>query len=335
MTPTVSVVLPTLDRPASLRRAIESLLAQQTGDDFSFDVVVIDNGAEIEGETRRTVEAIAAGAPVPVRCVHEARAGVAFARNRGVMVTAAEWIAFFDDDQIADPSWLASLVAAGRAWNAACVGGTIRLRLPSGAEPGSAAFRRLLGEQPFEGATAICIGPDIPSTGNLLVNRRAFVAVGVFDQTMTVGGEDSEWVRRALRAGQRVVVTPAAIAHHVVPPHRMEAGHVLWVAERTGTQLAYTDWKHRGTGWLMMVCAGRLGQAAARVVPALVMARLLCRSRQGLDARLRLRKALGYASHAWTLVTRRRGERAFHTGLDMRAERARLAGHRPMRPESS
>ena len=324
--PTVSIVVPTLARPAALRDALASLMSQETDRRFTYEIVVVDNGCEPDAETHRMVAALAADPRAAVRCVHECRAGVARARNRGVAAARGEWIAFFDDDQIAEPRWLVTLLAAARTRSAACVGGAIALSLPSGAGALTALSRRLLGEQPFAGRTRPCDGRDIPSTGSLLIAKRLFQEAGGFDAAMTAGGEDAEWVRRVLRRGERVVIAPAAVVHHVIPAHRANHAYARWVAERTGTQLAYTDWKHHGTAWMLALCTARLGQAVALFVPQLAVARLRGAGRP-VDPVLRLRRVRGYARQAFLLAWRRSGHRPFGRDLNMRHERALFGPH--------
>jgi len=80
--PLVSVVVPTYNRHEMLRNALRSLVLQETDDDFSYEVVVIDNGST--EPTRAVVEEIAASSSVAVRYVREEVPGYPEALNRGV-----------------------------------------------------------------------------------------------------------------------------------------------------------------------------------------------------------------------------------------------------------
>jgi glycosyltransferase involved in cell wall biosynthesis len=89
----VSVIIPTVDRPALLQEAIASALAQTHEE---IEVIVVLNGA--------TPEAAAAagryaGDP-KVRVVEMDRGTLAAARNYGMTFARGEWIAFLDDDDI-------------------------------------------------------------------------------------------------------------------------------------------------------------------------------------------------------------------------------------------
>lgn len=91
--PRVSVVTPTVDRPAFLRRAVESALVQTVGD---LEVVVVVDGPS------PTTAAFAAEHPDPrVRLVQrQERGGVAAARNDGIAAARAPYVAFLDDDDV-------------------------------------------------------------------------------------------------------------------------------------------------------------------------------------------------------------------------------------------
>jgi len=88
--PKVSVIIPTYNRGALLRRAIESVLNQSFDD---FEVLVID-GAMSES-TRELVRSFGDGR---LRYVPQQGKGIANARNLGVLKARGEFIAFLDDD---------------------------------------------------------------------------------------------------------------------------------------------------------------------------------------------------------------------------------------------
>ena len=90
--PTVSVVIPTYDRPTFLEGAIDTVL-QQTYDDL--EVIVVDDGSETD-YARATVEEYD---DAPVRLVeHDENRGLSAARNTGVRNARGAYIAFLDDD---------------------------------------------------------------------------------------------------------------------------------------------------------------------------------------------------------------------------------------------
>ena len=72
----------------------------------------------------------------------------------GVEMARGEWVAFFDDDQWAEPGWLAELYRVAQEKEADCVGGAVFLDLPEsspgnwGREPGEPCPRSSRATEP-------------------------------------------------------------------------------------------------------------------------------------------------------------------------------------------
>src|SRR5437588_216282 len=115
-----SVIIPTYNRPDRLVRAVRSALAQR---DFAgtYEIVVVDNNSD--GAAAPSIAALAAESPVPIRYVSEPRPGISHARNTAIAAARGEFLAFLDDDQEAEPGWLAALLAAQRRFDADVVFG--------------------------------------------------------------------------------------------------------------------------------------------------------------------------------------------------------------------
>jgi glycosyltransferase involved in cell wall biosynthesis len=98
----VSVVVPAFNRRAMVAEAIASVLAQSGG---RFELIVIDDGST-DG-TWDALRAMAAEADIPahieLRIDRQAHRGVAAARNRGIALARAPWIAFLDSDDLWAP----------------------------------------------------------------------------------------------------------------------------------------------------------------------------------------------------------------------------------------
>ena len=101
----VSVIIPTVNRPALLQEAIASALAQTHAE---IEVIVVLNGA-----TSETVEmAERFSADPKARVVAMEHATLAAARNFGMTFARGEWIAFLDDDDIWLPQKIEAQLAA-------------------------------------------------------------------------------------------------------------------------------------------------------------------------------------------------------------------------------
>lgn len=108
--PLVTAVVTTYDRPTYLRRAVESVVAQEYN---PIELVVVDDHSETPA-----TDALADADPdvTSFRVVrHDQNRGANAARNTGVEAASGEYIAFLDDDDRWRPDKTAKQVGAFRA----------------------------------------------------------------------------------------------------------------------------------------------------------------------------------------------------------------------------
>ena len=96
--PEISIVLPTRDRSALLRSAIESVRAQTYP---NWRLIVVDDGS-----TDATGQVLADCADERLSVVRTDGIGAAAARNRGLELASGDLVAFLDDDNVMAPGWL-------------------------------------------------------------------------------------------------------------------------------------------------------------------------------------------------------------------------------------
>jgi glycosyltransferase involved in cell wall biosynthesis len=99
----VSIVVATYDRPATLRRALESVLGQ---DSSAWELVVVDDGQR-QGTTE-TLRQYDDPRLVVVR--HDRNRGTSAARNTGLDAVGGEWFTFLDDDDEILPHAVSTLM---------------------------------------------------------------------------------------------------------------------------------------------------------------------------------------------------------------------------------
>ena len=225
--PRVSVVIPVYNGRRTIGGCLESVLAQET--EFPFEIVLADSSND------GTADYVAEHFP-SVRLIRLGqRAYPGTARNAAIRETRAPLVALIDADCIADPDWLARLVARHESDRHMAVGGAICNGTPgslSGLIGYLLEFREFIPESPLREVFTI-------PTANICYRRELFDRYGYFDDVrasedllynwkLSLGGEkilfDPEIrVTHMNRTGWRKVIRYQAVLgeHSALARHRM------------------------------------------------------------------------------------------------------------------
>ena len=227
--------IPTYRRPAMLARLLETLRAQQGLEGHDLHVFVADNDP-VGREGVDTVHALAPGYPHSLIASPVLGKGISAVRNailEQARTGGFNHLAMIDDDEWAEPHWLASLLAMANETGADVVGGPVVYRfrtLPS---------RDVVVSGAFPDKTKRESGPVdmIDATGNVLLNCASLARIGwpQFDDDFGLtGGGDKEYFARLKLAGLRFAWCAEALASEDVPADRTSARAVLRRAYRIG-----------------------------------------------------------------------------------------------------
>lgn len=203
-----------------LQAAVQSLHKQTHRPDEI--IVVIDHNDPMRERVQREI----AGVTV---IANTDRKGASGAKNSGVRAAKTEWIAFLDDDAVAEPNWLAELLGVCTS-RADCLG------------TGGWVVPAWAGEQPkwfpeefywVIGASYRGMPTEVSPIRNLFagcmcVHRSVFDTVGGFRAEIgplgkrPINCEETELCIRAAQnmPGKRFYFNPAARIHHHTPKER-------------------------------------------------------------------------------------------------------------------
>ncbi|MFL6057162.1 MAG: glycosyltransferase family 2 protein [Actinoallomurus sp.] len=185
MPPSVGVVIPTHNRPKLLRRAIESVLAQEY--DGQVRVVVVYDRAEPDQSLAGDRVEVLANTRTP---------GLPGSRNTGILALGTDLVASCDDDDEWLPGKLAAQVAALRAEPDAVLASCGILIDFTGREvPRLAGGDRVRFDD--------LVGDRVMSvhSSTYVARREALIDIGMVDETIP-GGQGEDW-DLALRAARR------------------------------------------------------------------------------------------------------------------------------------
>lgn len=207
--PRVSVVVPTYQRCASVRRLLAALAAQTLPPD-EYEVVV-----SIDGSTDGTREMVAAYvAPYALRAVASpANRGRAAACNAGVRESRASIVVLLDDDMEPRPALLDAHLVAHAAGARRGVLGAVPIAVDATASPTvrfvGTKFNRHLESLASSGA----IGVRAFYSGNFSIARDLLLEVGGYDESFhAYGNEDVDLAARLLGAGVELAYSAEAAA---------------------------------------------------------------------------------------------------------------------------
>lgn len=234
----ISVCIPTFKRPEMLRRCLQAV-EKQRGTGFSYGIIVVDNDAN--QSARQLVEQRVEGSSLEIRYLQEPVQNIALARNKAVAASAGELIAFIDDDEFPEPTWLQSLHAAILRFE---VDGVLGPVLPffEGTPPAWLDKSGLCTRESFPTGSRMADSRYM-RTGNALLRRELFLGDELpFDPAWGLtGGEDAAFFARMLRRGRSFAWTNEARVYEAVPPERQRRGYYLRRAAIRGVTEARTE----------------------------------------------------------------------------------------------
>jgi succinoglycan biosynthesis protein ExoM len=244
-------------RRESLAGTLASLAAQVLPDGVSLRVIVADNDETPVAEGR--IRAVAAALGLDLDYRHAPARSISIARNACLDAARADWLAFIDDDEIAEPQWIAAMLREARAGDWDAVLGPVRA-IYDGAAPG------WMRQGDFHSTRPVVLKGAIETgySGNVLIRRALVERVGLrFDLRFgRTGGEDLDFFYRLRDAGGRIGFAEDAWVEEPVPTGRAS---LKWLLARTfragqshGSRLTLSQPR----------AAGRVRQAALAIAKA-------------------------------------------------------------------
>ncbi len=183
--PTVSVIIPTYNRGKKVIRAISSVLEQTY---FDFEIIVIDDGST--DDTQSVVNQLKG----PIKFIsHKHNLGVSAARNSGIKISEAPFIAFLDSDDY----WLPKKLKVQTEFfethkNAvACQAEEIWIRKGRRVNPRKIHLKP--SGEIFEPSLKLCL----VSPSAVMLRRSLFDEIGLFDESLPACEDYDLWLRIA------------------------------------------------------------------------------------------------------------------------------------------
>ena len=223
----ISAIICTRNRCTYLRSALDSL-ATQTLADEQYEILVVDNGSS---DATAAVVRQYCRSLKNLRYIYQNEIGLNRARNAGWQAARGEYIAYLDDDAIAESDWLETIVAVFRQQTPrpGCVGGKVEpiweAPRPSWLPDSMLCFLALLDWSP----TPLQLSTEQWLVGvNMAIPREVLQEINGFapefdlvDKKLLTGGEII--LQLQLRQqGYTCFYHPQILVHHHIHPIRLK-----------------------------------------------------------------------------------------------------------------
>jgi len=200
--PFVSVIVPAYNSGTFIADCINSLLKLDYPED-STEIIIVDNASK--DDTAIIIK------DYPVRYFNEVKRGVSFARNKGILNSCGDIIAFTDADCLVSKTWLKELVLSFINDEVGGAAGEIVSFPPKTPIEMYAARTRHLSPQIYLNR------PHLPFAvfANLTFRRKVFNKIGLLDERFIRAGESTDFCTRFFRdTDLKLEYAPKALVFH-------------------------------------------------------------------------------------------------------------------------
>ncbi len=230
----VTIAVLTYQRPGQLATLLPELVRQAREQEPPAGVIVVDN--DPAGSARQAVEALRLD---EVAYLHEARPGIAMARNAALRAAADyDVLVFIDDDETPEPDWLSVMLGAHARLGGAAITGPVLRKHEHEPAPWVRAAR-VMDRRRFPTGTLM----EAAGTGNLLLSLSHVRRHGItFDDELGIaGGSDHLFTKQLRRTGGAIYWCDEAVVHELVPGDRLTGRWTLRRGYRSGSATVRVD----------------------------------------------------------------------------------------------
>jgi glycosyltransferase involved in cell wall biosynthesis len=204
---TFSIIIPTYNRPKELYNCLKQLEQINYRND-TFEIIIVDDGSKL------SLDSIVNNfnKRVDISLFKQINQGPAVARNNGAQKARGKFLAFIDDDCLANKDWLNFMEDSLNKYPKSLVGGKTL---------------NALEDNPFSTTSQILIDyiystydrqksmPKFFTSNNMALTREMFLSVNGFNSNFRLAaGEDREFCEKLLSRGYNLLYEPQAIIYH-------------------------------------------------------------------------------------------------------------------------
>jgi glycosyltransferase involved in cell wall biosynthesis len=222
-----------------LKRLLYSLNQLVRDTRFNIEIIIVDNDAE------KSCESIAlefqCDSGIPLRYYHEKRQNISYARNMSVLNSTGNFIAFIDDDEFPEKTWLTELYSALLKFKADGVLGPVDPHFET--NPPKWIIKSGVCERKKFKTGYHIKNHKFTRTGNALLSRNIFFNIEEpFNPKYgIIGGGDADFFKRMIEKGFKFVYCNEATVYETVIPLRYKRSYYIKRAFTRGATSTYNS----------------------------------------------------------------------------------------------
>jgi GT2 family glycosyltransferase len=236
LSPKVSILIPTQNRAASLKRLLDSLEASAGLEEIPLEIIVVNNHST-DATSQLLIDVLAEDRRFSIIVLEQLKHGKSWALNLGLRHAAGSLVLLLDDDVSVDKFCVAEHVSAYKDGVFDAVQGKVLAGLDPEGQPAKMARLREYNIPMVDHGDASCEVRGFTGT-NISMKREVFEKAGFFDTRLGPGAsgfsEDTEYSRRLRENGFKIGYAPKAIIYHELNPERYGSSYNRNVQYRRG-----------------------------------------------------------------------------------------------------
>ncbi|MCP4914945.1 MAG: glycosyltransferase [Oligoflexia bacterium] len=179
----ISIIIPTFNREKTIKRAINSVVAQTHSD---WELIIIDDGST--DETKNIVDSFSDDR---IQYFYIENSGVSKARNFGIAKTRSDWIALLDSDDEWLPKKLEEQIKEIEKNPESAIIHTEEIWIRNGKRVNQKKIHQKYGGYIFDKCIPLCV----ISPSSSLIKKDILYEVGNFDESFTVCEDYDLWLK--------------------------------------------------------------------------------------------------------------------------------------------
>lgn len=249
----ITVAICTYNRAELLKEAIQSIVDQSV-DQSHYDILVVDNNSK--DNTKQVVEDFAK--KIPIAYVFEEKQGLSYARNTAILNIKTDYIAFIDDDSLADKDWIKKSLKIIEEKKPDIFGGQY---IPFYKSPKPKWFKDKYEIRKISDESTYLKSNQFLAGSNIFFRKEIFDVIGYFDKDLGMTGdqvalgEETQLQSIANLKGIKRYYDPELIILNLVPDFKMHISYIIrrYFAAGATARKTFKDQKFGFTANIKMI----------------------------------------------------------------------------------